>query len=125
MFFLSTVFVNKVYQLKIEFVVDRKVIEQIRLQAYKRFEKAIAKSGYLSLRSIIESSYYYPRKFTIEPIQQPFIKKIEVVKKEKILLPQQLAISSYQYGKLKVNSNKFEKLKATFIKKANEIAQKR
>ena len=104
---------------------DKQVIEHMRLQAYQRFEKAIAKSGYLSLRSIIESSYYYPRKFTIEPIQQPFIKKIEVVKKEKILLPQQLAISSYQYGKLKVNSNKFEKIKATFIKKANEIAQKR
>jgi hypothetical protein len=124
MFFLSTIFVNKVYQLKIEFIVDRKVIEQIRLQAYQRFEKAIAKSGYLSLRSIIESSYYYPRKFDIEPIRQPKI-KMDIVKKERILLPQQLAISSQEYCKLKVKNQKIEKLKATFIKKANEIAQKR
>ncbi len=124
MFFLSTVFVNKVHQLKIEFVVDRKVIEQIRLQAYKRFEKAIAKSGYLSLRSIVESSYYYPRKFDIEPIRQPKI-KMDIVKKEKILLPQQIAISSHEYCKLSVKNQKIEKLKATFIKQANEIAQKR
>ena len=124
MFFLSTVFVNKVYQLKIEFIVDRKVIEQIRLQAYKRFEKAIAKSGYLSLRSIVESSYYYPSKFTLEPIRQQKINR-NVVKTEKILLPQQLAFSSHEYCKLSVKNQKIEKLKATFIKKANEIAQKR
>lgn len=103
---------------------DSKVNEPIRLKAYQRLEKAIAKSGYLSLRSIVESCYYYPRKFTLEPIRQRKINR-NVVKTEKILLPQQIAISSYEHCKLSIKNQKIEKLKATFIKQANEIVQKR
>lgn len=40
-----------------------------RRSVERRFNKAINKNGYLSLRSIIESHYYYPRDFIIEPIR--------------------------------------------------------
>lgn len=40
-----------------------------RRSVERRFNKAINKNGYLSLRSIIESNYYYPRDFIIEPIR--------------------------------------------------------
>ncbi|PSU87290.1 hypothetical protein C9J27_26215, partial [Photobacterium kishitanii] len=79
--FLSSIFANKDYQSKRELIVDSKVIKQTRLKVYQRFEKAIAKSGYLSLRSIIESTYYYPRKYNMEPLRQSSVIETEIDKK--------------------------------------------
>ena len=49
--------------------------QSLKKQFIKRLNKAIKKNGYLSLRSIIESSYYYPRHFIIEPIKKGDINK--------------------------------------------------
>ncbi len=36
-------------------------------RAYRCFHKAIEKTGYLSLSSIVESQYYYPRDYPLQP----------------------------------------------------------
>ncbi|WP_434144960.1 hypothetical protein [Photobacterium leiognathi] len=88
--------------------------KELRLKVNLRFKKAMAKSGYLSLRSIIESHYYFPQTFALEPIRRAKIKKIIVIKKEKILSAQQLAISTYKRKKCKNDYERLNKLKALF-----------
>lgn len=76
----------------------------LRKQVFKRFDKAINIYGYLSLRSIIESGYYYPRNFIIEPIRKIEITEIIIINTKK-LLPQQQAISTYRNQKLNIHKN--------------------
>lgn len=45
------------------------VFKKYEKQAYLAFERALDHKGYLSLRSIIESQYRFPRTYVIEPIR--------------------------------------------------------
>ncbi len=49
--------------------------ELLDQRVQRTFEKAIKKKGELSLATIVESQYYFPRKYPIEPVVQE-MKKI-------------------------------------------------
>lgn len=49
------------------------VFKKLEKRVYQTFEKALVRNGYLSLRSIIESQYRFPRTFIIEPIRKSSI----------------------------------------------------
>ncbi|HIF9228183.1 TPA: hypothetical protein ACX6S2_004220 [Photobacterium damselae] len=44
--------------------------ELLDQRVQRTFEKAIKKKGELSLATIVESQYYFPRKYSIEPVVQ-------------------------------------------------------
>ncbi|WP_318468379.1 hypothetical protein [Photobacterium leiognathi] len=87
---------------------------ELRFRVYRRFETALNKKGYLSLRSIIESNFSFPRKFTIDPVKKTKIKYVTIIKKERVLLEQQIAITKYTRKKVKDNNVKMNKLKKMF-----------
>ncbi len=68
--------------------------ERDEKRVVKRFDKAIEKTGYLSLCSIIESQYYFPRTYPLELIKQP--ERIEVNRSYRPLQPQQYKIANYR-----------------------------
>ncbi|HIF9340604.1 TPA: hypothetical protein ACX6RU_000652 [Photobacterium damselae] len=49
--------------------------ELLDQRVHRTFDKAVKKKGKLSLATIVESQYYFPRKYSIEPLVQE-IKKI-------------------------------------------------
>ncbi|WP_146150122.1 hypothetical protein [Photobacterium frigidiphilum] len=70
------------------------VFKKREKRVYLTFEKALEHKGYLSLRSIIESQYSFPRTYVIEPIRNvnivPRIKGSSIT-----LLSQQASIGQY------------------------------
>lgn len=49
--------------------------ELLDQRVQRTFDRAVKKKGKLSLATIVESQYYFPRKYSIEPLVQE-IRKI-------------------------------------------------